>query len=29
MIEISPRDPAELKSLVTREDYLEMLRGLE
>jgi glycine cleavage system H protein len=29
MIEISPRDPAELKSLMTREDYLEMLRGLE
>jgi len=29
MIEINPREPAELKSLMTREAYLEMLRGLE
>jgi glycine cleavage system H protein len=29
MIEIGPRDLTELKSLMTREDYLEMLRGLK
>ena len=29
MIEISPSDPAELKSLMSKEDYLQMLRGLE
>ena len=28
MIEISPRDPAQLNSLMTREDYFEILKGL-
>jgi glycine cleavage system H protein len=29
MIEINPKDPAELKALMAREDYLEMLKGLK
>ena len=29
MIEIKPSKPSELDSLMTREDYLEMLKGIE
>ena len=29
MIEVKPSEPSELDSLMTREDYLEMLKGIE
>ena len=29
MIEISPRNPAELESLMTREEYVKMIKGLK
>ena len=29
MIDIKPADPAELDELLTKDDYLEMLKGLE
>ena len=29
MVEINPNDPAELESLMSKEDYVEMLRGLK
>ncbi len=29
MIEVKPSEPSELDSLMTKEDYLEMLKGIE
>ena len=29
MIEINPRNPAELESLMTREEYVKMIKGLK